>query len=157
MLRWSDEQHAAWKARQAREYAQDQSQAGGTATRVAHNHEKPGSTPGPATTPERDVLAAVLAYLATQSRRVAWYSRMNVGAMERTGSDGSPRVIRFAFKGCSDIIGQMHDGRFLAIECKRPGKLPTADQWSFLSQVTRGNGVAIVATSIDDVRRVIER
>lgn len=131
----------------------DQLQSGAAVARQAHNLKVGGSNPPSATIPERDVLAAVLSYLATQPRRVTWFSRMNVGGMHNEAG----QFVRFGFPGCSDIIGQMADGRFLAIECKRRGKLPTLDQWEFLSKVTRGNGVAIVATSIDDVRRVIER
>lgn len=104
------------------------------------------------TTPERDVLSSVLEYLGTQKRRVAWFRRMNVGGFY----NASGQFVRAGFVGCSDIIGQMLDGRFLAVECKRPGKLPTPEQWEFLSMVNRNRGVAIVAASIDDVRRVIE-
>lgn len=115
-----------------------------------------GAAPTKAVAPapyEADVLAAILEYLSL-CRRVAWFKRMNVGGALQENSDGSHRYIAFAFKGCSDIIGQMKDGRFLAIECKRPGKNATPDQWQFLCEVNRANGIGIVATSIEDVRRV---
>lgn len=101
---------------------------------------------------ERDVLAAVLQAVAIHPK-VAWAHRMNTGAVERENADGTKRYIAFAFKGCSDIIGQMKDGRFLAIECKRPGGKVTADQIAFLTNVRRSNGVAFIAWSVDDVIR----
>lgn len=101
---------------------------------------------------ERDVLAAALQAVAINPK-VAWAHRMNTGAVERENADGTKRYIAFAFKGCSDIIGQMKDGRFLAIECKRPGGKVTADQIAFLTNVRRSNGVAFIAWSVDDVIR----
>ena len=71
---------------------------------------------------------------------------MNSGAYEVDS-----RFIRFGFKGCSDIIGQLKDGRFLAIEAKRPGGLPTPDQINFMLKVARHKGVAFVAQSLADV------
>lgn len=102
---------------------------------------------------ERDVLSAVLDYLAL-CPRVAWFHRMNTGGVERE-YNGKKRFIAFAFPGCSDIIGQLKDGRFLAIECKRPGKVATSDQWQFLCNVNRANGVAFVACGVEDVRRAL--
>lgn len=99
---------------------------------------------------ERDVLSAVLDYLKV-CPRVAWFARMNSGGM----TDKNGQYVKFAFTGCSDIIGQLKDGRFLAIECKRPGKNATPDQWQFLCNVNRANGVAFVATSVDDVRSAL--
>jgi len=99
---------------------------------------------------ERDVLSAVLEFLPL-CKNVAWFARMNVGAMRNeTG-----QYVRFGFTGCSDIIGQMRDGRFLAIECKRPGKNATPEQWQFLCTVNRNGGVGFVACSVDDVRKAL--
>jgi hypothetical protein len=101
-----------------------------------------GKYPKPA---ERDVLAAILEYLP-YAKAVAWFARMNAGQWDVDG-----RRIRFGFVGCSDIIGQMRDGRFLAIEVKRLGGNPTEAQVEFLSRVQRANGVAFVARSVADV------
>jgi len=59
--------------------------------------------------------------------------------------------VRFGFKGCADIIGQLVTGHFLAVECKRPGEQPTADQTGFIDRVRKAGGVAFVAWSVDDV------
>jgi hypothetical protein len=94
---------------------------------------------------ERDILKACIRALALDSR-VAWATRINSGAYAVDG-----RFVRFGFKGCADIIGQMSDGRFLAIEVKREGKKPTDDQVAFLGRVSRAGGVAFVAWSADDI------
>lgn len=101
-----------------------------------------GRYPKPA---ERDILGQILEYLP-YAKSVAWFARMNSGAYQVDS-----RFIRFGFKGCSDIIGQLKDGRFLAIEVKRPGGLPTPDQINFMLKVARHKGVAFVAQSLADV------
>lgn len=106
-----------------------------------------GKYPKPA---ERDVLAAILEYLP-YAKQVAWFARMNSGQYE-VEYKGDTRLVRFGFKGCSDIIGQLKDGRFLAIEVKKPGGEPTEPQVEFLSKVQRHRGVAFVAHSLDDVQ-----
>jgi hypothetical protein len=98
---------------------------------------------------ERDVLADVLAALKLHPR-VAWAHRFNTGAMEVDG-----RCIRFAFAGCSDILGQLADGRFLAVEVKRPGSQPTPAQQTFLLNVARHGGCAFVARSAADVWKAL--
>ena len=52
--------------------------------------------------------------------------------------------------GVSDILG-IYQGKFLAIEVKKPGQKPTERQESFLNQVRESGGIAIVATCCDDV------
>ena len=84
-----------------------------------------------------------------------WVARMNSG-MFKVGEPGNERWVRAAFKGCSDILGQLRDGRLLAVECKRNGEQPTPDQQAFLLHVAAHAGVAFVARSIDDVMAGIE-
>lgn len=94
---------------------------------------------------ESDLLAGALRALALHPR-VKWVCRMNSGAMRVKDSNGRQRFVRFhTMPGMSDIIGQMRDGRFIAIEMKRPGEKPTDDQRAFLELVRAGNGVAGVA------------
>lgn len=108
---------------------------------------------------EATVQNAVLRFLGVHPR-VAWAHRFNTGAhvVRHQHRDGtaSSRFIRYAFPGCSDILGQLVDGRFLAVECKRPGEYPTAAQKAFLGRVRDNGGVAILARSIDDVRRILD-
>lgn len=108
---------------------------------------------------EHDIQSAILAYLAWD-KRIAWAERFNSGAHVATTTDARGqqhrRFIRYAFPGCSDILGQLVDGRFLAIEVKRPGEKPTQKQSDFLSTVANNNGVAIIARSIDDVKTALD-
>lgn len=77
---------------------------------------------------------------------VAWAQRQNTGAAKVGG-----RFVRFGWKGCSDILGMMRDGRFLAIEVKAPkGKL-RAEQAEFLNLVQKHGGVGFVARNCLDV------
>lgn len=103
----------------------------------------------PPTPYESEVQRDVLAVLRVHPK-VAWAKRMNSGAF-LVGEPGAQRFVRAAFKGCADILGQMRDGRFLAVECKRAGEKPTPEQAAFLEHVRAHRGVAFVARSIDDV------
>lgn len=102
-------------------------------------------------TPEAIVLSSVLHYLRAR-RGIAWVMRVNTGAAKLDGA----RFMRFGVKGCADIIGQMQDGRFLAIECKSADGRLTVEQAAFLDRVKRHGGVAGVARSIDDVDDIVE-
>ena len=96
----------------------------------------------PAAPPEREVLRVALKLLKRHPN-VAWARRLNNGRL---------CGVRFGFIGCSDIVGQMKDGRFLAVETKRAnGRAPTVAQGTFLAMVKRHNGVAGVVRSVDEL------
>jgi len=57
--------------------------------------------------------------------------------------------------GISDIIGIM-EGRFIAIEVKRPGKQPTERQKEFLSSVRKKGGVSCVVDSVEVTRIIMD-
>lgn len=97
------------------------------------------------TAPESDVLKAVLLALRINPR-VAWCERMSVGAYKI-----EDRFVRFGFKGCSDIIGQLKTGEFLAVEVKRRNGTVTEAQAEFLGKVERAGGMAFVARDVADV------
>ena len=100
--------------------------------------------------PEAAALAEVLKVLRNHPA-VAWAQRQNTGAAKVGG-----RFIRFGWRGCSDVIGMMKDGRLLAVECKAPkGKL-RPEQKEFLSLVRRFGGVAFVAQDCRDVLMVLD-
>jgi hypothetical protein len=96
---------------------------------------------------ESAALAEVLKVLRHHSA-VAWIQRQNSG-MAKVGG----RFVRFGWKGCSDLLGMMRDGRLLAVECKAPGGKMRAEQAEFLSLVRRFGGVAFVAKDCRDVLR----
>ncbi|MEI6025294.1 MAG: VRR-NUC domain-containing protein [Betaproteobacteria bacterium] len=88
-----------------------------------------------------EVLAALRAH-----PQVCWAERLNTGAA-RVGR----RFVRFGFPGCPDVLGQLHDGRLLAVEVKGPrGRLRT-EQKVVLTRVAAAGGVAFVARSLRDV------
>jgi VRR-NUC domain len=109
---------------------------------------------------ESDIQRAVLDYLKLCGALVI---RVNSGGMyagER--KSGGKRFVRFNSEpGCSDILAclpQSGDAEcgplfaaFAAIEVKRPGKIPTPHQQTFLEDVTRRGGVALVVTSVQDL------
>jgi hypothetical protein len=103
---------------------------------------------------ERQILAAILRYLRVE-RRVSWFERFNTGAGVAESMDKHGRVrrrfIRFAFKGCSDILGQLADGRLLAIEVKSRLGVISDEQAVFIARVKAAGGFALVARSVDDV------
>ncbi len=47
-------------------------------------------------------------------------------------------------------------GRFIAIECKRPGGKPTARQKNILREIAAAGGLAVVATCWAEVLHAIE-
>ena len=118
---------------------------------TAHHVEipaKPGPKPGriPASTSERQVLRVVL-QLLKHHPKVAWARRINTGKLQG---------VRFGFVGCSDVIGQMKDGRFLAVECKRlNGRAPTVAQTTFVELVRRNNGIAGIVRSVEDLMALL--
>jgi VRR-NUC domain len=94
-------------------------------------------------TPENDLKKAILSYLHFH-KIPAW--RINSGAVKIQN-----RYIRFSVLGIADIIGVLPDGRFLAVETKSAGNTLIPGQKGFLETITRNNGVAIVAYSINDI------
>ena len=98
---------------------------------------------------ESQVLRAGLAAMRIHPD-VAWCARINAGRFEVDG-----RWITASFKGCSDVIGQHIDGRFIAAECKSDAGKTTADQQAFLDTVARNGGIAFVARSAEDVWRAL--
>lgn len=99
---------------------------------------------------EKDIRNNIVTYLNFQGY---WVWPVNTGAMKVDN-----RFVRFNAVGTSDIIGmRKSDGKFIAIECKKPGKEKTLTvyQSSFLEQVRNNGGIAGVATSIDDVKAMI--
>ena len=104
--------------------------------------------------PERDIQAAILHYLAKCSK-VAWCHRMNVGRVKKSNPNGTARWITFGFRGMPDIMGQLTDGRFLAVEVKAQGGRVSSEQAAFIQTVEAAHGVGVVAYSVDDVIRVL--
>lgn len=58
-------------------------------------------------------------------------------------------------KGVTDIIGMTKDGRFFAIEAKRPGEKPTEEQAWFMAMVIAAGGIAGVAETWIDAEQLL--
>lgn len=101
--------------------------------------------------PEAAALVEVLLAL-TAHPAVAWCERMNSGAA-KIGN----RFVRFGWKGCPDVLGQLRDGRLLGVEVKAPkGKL-RPEQTVFLERIRAAGGVAFMARDCRDVLRELDR
>lgn len=105
--------------------------------------------------------AAVLAAVRTALRMhpaVAWVGRFNSGAAV-AGEGSARRFVRFSdISGLSDLLGQLRDGRVLAVECKRLStrNQVTPAQSAFLEQVSGAGGVAFVAWAADQAIKELE-
>lgn len=96
---------------------------------------------------ERQVLRACLNALQAHPKVLfAW--RQNVGVMKQKS-----RTIRFAFKGCSDLVGCLEGGRWLAVECKATGEKATDAQQAFLDRVNEAGGLGVC---VDDAADLVE-
>ena len=121
---------------------------------------------------ERDIQRAVLTYLNSVPGVCAW----KAGAGLLPLADG--RRVRMGKAGVSDVIGwfrvhrvsvqpwqrcgmqrceRQHIPVWFAIECKRPGGKATPAQLDFLARLREaGSPLAMVASSVDEVRRAVE-
>lgn len=100
---------------------------------------------------EAEIQTQIMRYLNCIPNVVPTFWRQNTGGAYFKGRGGKEQFVRFGKKGISDILGIMNDGRFLAIEVKRPGAKPTIHQKNFINEIHRAKGISIVATSIEDV------
>lgn len=66
------------------------------------------------------------------------------------------RPVKYSVVGSADILGILMGGRFLAIECKMPGKDLDPEQVKWRDMFVRFGGLYIVATCIEDVYRALE-
>ena len=114
----------------------------------------PAARPGrlPKRTPRREseIVQATLQALRAYGI-VCWRNQSGMVVGEHKGK---PWVIRMGTTGVSDIVGfRKTDGRIVCVECKVPDRDPTPAQAAFLTSVTRADGLAFVARSLDDVKQ----
>ena len=103
---------------------------------------------------EHQIQTACLQYLAV-CPQVAWAERINTGAVKIPVPGGKDRFVRYGFPGCSDILGQMKDGRVLAIEVKSAVGRATEAQDAFLKRVATYGGVSGVVRSTAQLQALI--
>ena len=90
---------------------------------------------------ERDIVAAIKKYLSSLGSDVFFWKEHG----RVYGTNGVPDII------CC------YKGRFLGLECKRPGGRLTELQKRAIKKINRAGGVACRVESVEDVKRVIER
>jgi hypothetical protein len=89
---------------------------------------------------EAEVQKSCLAILAARGV-LAWRSNSRVFRVPGVG--GRERLMRAGLgKASADLIGILPDGRFVAVECKREGEKPTAEQVAWLTRVNLQGGLA---------------
>ncbi len=76
---------------------------------------------------------------------MAW--RNNTGAMTIRARGQRTRFVRFGIVGASDIFG-VYQGRFVAVECKMSGRLPTVAQAAFLQEVNAHGGWGVIVYGV---------
>lgn len=111
---------------------------------------------------EIDLQGQIVDYLlAEQARgRIVWFARCNSGSVMSLYK-GRRSFTRFyalylrntkpAYKGMADVHGMLLNGRYFALEIKRPGEKATAEQRAFLDAVRAGGGIAAVVTGFEEV------
>jgi hypothetical protein len=106
----------------------------------------------PAAAPrEADIQRSIIAYLESCGAVVI---RANSGLLPRADG-GRMRCVSCSAGSVSDVLA-CYQGRFLAVEVKRPGKVPSEGQAAFLAAVERSGGIGIVATGIEDMEAVLK-
>ena len=116
---------------------------------------------------ESDLQAQIVDYLRAQQARgrIVWFARCNGGTVlsVRQGRRSYTRFYALylrgaepASKGMADLHGMFPDGRYFALEVKRPGEKPTPEQLAFLAAVRENGGIAAVVHGFEDVARVFE-
>lgn len=101
--------------------------------------------------PESAALVEVLKALRAHPA-VVWCERMNSGAAKVGG-----RFIRFGFRGCPDVRGQLRDGRLLGVEVKSQTGRLRPEQSIFLERSRGAGGVAFMARDLRDVMRELNQ
>jgi hypothetical protein len=116
---------------------------------------------------ERDIQRAILQALIWVRDFECW--RNNTGAFK----DAHGQMVFFGLaKGSADIVGVLKIhlsvetpqgprplslGRFVALEVKRPGEKPTADQVLWQAKVRDMGGFAAVVTTVEEALDAVER
>jgi hypothetical protein len=85
---------------------------------------------------EKEVLADVLQALRSDPR--VWICDRRQSGVFQEGN----RFIRVGQKGHLDISGMLQGGKYLEIECKRPGERPDERQAARIEHVRKGGGIS---------------
>lgn len=105
---------------------------------------------------EKQIEKMILQYLFLLPNCFAW-KEDGQGVVVGTGSNKRMLKIsgRYRVKGKSDILG-IYNGKFIAIEVKKPGGRVSKDQENFIAAIKAVGGHGCVAYSLDDARKFIQ-
>lgn len=95
---------------------------------------------------EQGIQKSILDYL--RLKKYVAFKHHSTGSGVR---NGKAFFFSHSEKGISDIIACSREGRFIAIEVKKPGGKPSEEQLDFLERVNQNGGIGILAYSLDDV------
>lgn len=103
---------------------------------------------------EKQVEKAILDFLSTIQGCKAWKNH-TTGIFDPQKKIYRSLKGRYSGKGSADILCCI-GGWFVAIEVKRPeGSVTSLDQYKFLDEIRNAGGIAFVAKSVDDVKRML--
>lgn len=99
---------------------------------------------------ESDLQRQILEYLKIVPGK---FWRNYVGSVRYAGKGRGKNPAR----GSADILGLFPNGRFVAIEVKRPDGKETDLQKSWREEISRNGGLATVVSSVEDVAYFIRQ
>lgn len=104
---------------------------------------------------EAVVQNAIRKALGLEPGLILW--RNNVGHVEYWKEDGSKVEFNYGLEtGSADLVGCL-DGRFVALEVKRPGGVQSDEQIAWAERVRFNGGFYAVVKSVDEARAAIAR
>lgn len=101
---------------------------------------------------EAQILKSILKYLALR-KEVAWAGRFNSGMFAEEDRFIQANSVR----GCSDIIGQLTNGKILCLEVKSKTGRIAPHQQAFIDRVNENHGIAAIVRSIEDVQIILDK
>jgi len=104
---------------------------------------------------ENSITNAILTYLNCQPNTFAWRNN-TTGIYDSRKKCYRSRTGKYNIKGVADILGITNDGRFIAIEVKRPGGRASREQQYYLSRIKALGGIAGIATSVIEAKELLE-
>lgn len=107
---------------------------------------------------EKDIERSILNYLSLIPNIYAW-KQNSVGVFDPIRKQYRKPNSPYIIKGVSDILAIIKGGRLLCIEIKTPARRKNVsdDQLAFISMVNLHGGLAFIATSVEDVKEILQR
>jgi len=103
---------------------------------------------------ETSIESVILKYLNILPNTFAWKNE-SVGIYDEKRGTYRKKRREHSINGVSDILG-IRNGRLLAIEVKTNTGKVSNDQQLFIDRILREGGIAGVARSVADVRKLLE-